>query len=220
MKQITFTDYLFFPGHIHQAKFEWKSFVLFVIAYFFLGMPMSVIGGVVVKALNITNSLKQMELNFFKVVVFAPLVEESLFRLLLKPKLKNLITYSIISIVLISYLFWMEKYVIAFVLLGIQFLVLMLLYKRQEYLRNFYRIYLKRFSYFFYFSVIMFGMVHLTNFKYPELSIWIVLLSPLLILPQLLMGCILGFIRMKWGIIYCILFHATINGIACTLSAI
>lgn len=220
MKQITFINYLQSPSNIHQAKFDWKYFLLFVMAYFFWVMPMGAIIGLLSKVFNITNSLKQMELNFFKVVVIAPLLEESLFRLLLRPKLKNLITYSIISIVFISYLFCTEKYVIAFVLLGIQLSVLILLYKRVEYLRKFYRIYLRRFTYFFYFSVIMFGMVHLTNFKYPELSIWIVLFSPLLVLPQLFMGSMLGFIRMRWGFFYCILFHATINGIAYTLSAI
>lgn len=62
----------------------------------------------------------------------------------------------------------------------------------------------------FYGATIAFALVHLSNF--PNLSeIW--LLSPLLISPQLSLGAFLGFVRVRFGLTWAMLFHAAYNGI-------
>ncbi|WP_321279501.1 type II CAAX prenyl endopeptidase Rce1 family protein [Marinifilum fragile] len=205
----------------NNKKIEWKYFLLLLFVYFLLTIPLGVIIGLLLKAFNITHAFKNNDnLSFWKVVIVAPLIEECLFRLLLKPRFKNLIAYSIITSPFVLYLFRNGEQTIAIVLVGVLVGVALLIFKRQEYLIKFYRIFLKRFSYLFYLSIFVFGFIHLRNFIFPELSIWIVLIFPLLVSPQLIIGGILGFIRMKWGFIYCVLFHAMVNGIIYLLRVI
>ena len=68
----------------------------------------------------------------------------------------------------------------------------------------------KYFKIAFYVFAILFGFVHLTNF---EITRTILLLSPVLVLPQILLGFYLGFIRVKFGLLWSILLHASYNGI-------
>ncbi|MGB5316653.1 MAG: CPBP family intramembrane glutamic endopeptidase [Robiginitalea sp.] len=62
----------------------------------------------------------------------------------------------------------------------------------------------------FYGFTLAFALVHLSN--YPNRSeIWV--LAPLLISPQLNIGLFLGFIRVRFGLSWAIVFHATYNAI-------
>lgn len=70
--------------------------------------------------------------------------------------------------------------------------------------------YKKQFKYIFYAFAILFGYVHITNF---EITTNVILLSPILILPQVILGLILGFLRVKIGLIYSIFLHALYNGV-------
>ncbi len=65
-----------------------------------------------------------------------------------------------------------------------------------------------RFSYVFYAFAIVFGSVHITNF---EISTSVLLLAPLLVAPQIILGCYLGFIRVRFGLLWSILLHACYN---------
>jgi hypothetical protein len=57
---------------------------------------------------------------------------------------------------------------------------------------------------------LLFALIHLSNF--PDLrELWII--APLLISPQFSLGLFLGFIRVRFGLAYAILFHAVYNGI-------
>ena len=70
--------------------------------------------------------------------------------------------------------------------------------------------YKKTFRYIFYGFAIVFGYVHITNF---ELTTNVLLISPILVAPQVLLGLLLGMIRVKLGLIYSILFHGIYNAI-------
>ena len=70
--------------------------------------------------------------------------------------------------------------------------------------------YKKQFKYIFYAFAILFGYVHITNF---EITTNVILLSPILILPQTILGLILGYLRLKIGLIYAMLLHALYNGV-------
>ncbi|WP_299886515.1 CPBP family intramembrane glutamic endopeptidase [uncultured Lacinutrix sp.] len=70
--------------------------------------------------------------------------------------------------------------------------------------------YNRQFKYIFYAFAIAFGYVHLFNF---EIHALIILLSPILVLPQIILGMFLGYIRIKLGLPYSILLHGLYNGI-------
>lgn len=61
----------------------------------------------------------------------------------------------------------------------------------------------------FYLLTTVFALVHLSNFQNLK-EIW--LLTPILIAPQLNVGIFLGFIRVRFGLLWSIGFHAAYNG--------
>ncbi len=64
------------------------------------------------------------------------------------------------------------------------------------------------FNFVFYFFALLFGLVHITNY---EISPNVILLSPILIAPQFILGTYLGFIRVRFGLFWSILLHASYN---------
>ncbi|NAS13515.1 CPBP family intramembrane glutamic endopeptidase [Poritiphilus flavus] len=72
-------------------------------------------------------------------------------------------------------------------------------------------VFFKKSSFFkliFYLFTLAFGFYHITNF---EITTTILVLSPLLVAPQLSVGVFLGFIRVRFGLIWAILLHACYN---------
>ncbi|WP_036154138.1 CPBP family intramembrane glutamic endopeptidase [Maribacter forsetii] len=66
----------------------------------------------------------------------------------------------------------------------------------------------KFFKYAFYVFTIAFGFMHISNF---EMSTQVVLFSPLLVAPQIGVGFLLGFIRVKFGLVWSMALHACYN---------
>tara|TARA_R110000868_G_scaffold4211_13_gene26665 strand:+ start:69703 stop:70260 length:558 start_codon:yes stop_codon:yes gene_type:complete len=66
------------------------------------------------------------------------------------------------------------------------------------------------FKYLFYLSALLFGAVHLSNFESFTGFLW---LAPVLVAPQVFAGFFLGFTRVKLGLGWSILLHASHNGI-------
>ncbi|MFK7811257.1 MAG: CPBP family intramembrane glutamic endopeptidase [Maribacter sp.] len=64
------------------------------------------------------------------------------------------------------------------------------------------------FKYIFYALTLIFGFYHITNF---EITTTVLLLSPLLVAPQISVGALLGFIRVRFGLWWAILLHAVYN---------
>lgn len=62
----------------------------------------------------------------------------------------------------------------------------------------------------FYTIAILFGYIHISNY---ELTPSVLLFSPLLIAPQAFVGLYLGFIRVKFGLLWSIALHACYNGL-------
>jgi membrane protease YdiL (CAAX protease family) len=62
----------------------------------------------------------------------------------------------------------------------------------------------------FYTSAVAFALVHVSNF--PNFSqVWF--LAPLLISPQFFLGLFLGYIRVRFGLLWAMIFHSAYNGI-------
>lgn len=66
----------------------------------------------------------------------------------------------------------------------------------------------KAFKMAFYTFAIIFGLVHITNFN---LTTNVLLLAPILIAPQIILGGYLGFIRVRFGLAWSMLLHACYN---------
>ena len=68
----------------------------------------------------------------------------------------------------------------------------------------------KYFKIAFYSLALLFGYVHLFNF---EITTKVLLFSPLLVLPQIVLGLVFGYIRVRFGLLYSMLLHACYNGV-------
>jgi membrane protease YdiL (CAAX protease family) len=66
----------------------------------------------------------------------------------------------------------------------------------------------KYFKIVFYAFAVIFGLIHLSNF---EITTNVLLLAPILVAPQIILGGYLGFIRVRFGLIWSILLHASYN---------
>jgi uncharacterized protein len=73
------------------------------------------------------------------------------------------------------------------------------------------RIYSQYSSWLFWVATLGFGVVHITNFTKLPMSSWIFI--PLLVLPQIITGFILGYIRVNFGFRWAVLFHGIFNSI-------
>lgn len=71
------------------------------------------------------------------------------------------------------------------------------------------RLFNQHFKTVFWLFTIVFAAIHLTNFG-ASIPIY---LAPLMVLPQFILGLMLGYIRVGWGFWYSVLFHAVHNGI-------
>jgi hypothetical protein len=70
--------------------------------------------------------------------------------------------------------------------------------------------YQKIYPYLFYFSAILFGLVHLFNFK---INLTYILLAPVLVGPQIMAGLIAGYLRVQYNVWIGYLYHAFHNAI-------
>lgn len=66
----------------------------------------------------------------------------------------------------------------------------------------------KSFKIAFYFFAIVFGLIHITNF---EITSTVLLLTPILVLPQLFAGFALGFLRIRFGLRWSVFLHCIYN---------
>jgi hypothetical protein len=62
----------------------------------------------------------------------------------------------------------------------------------------------------FYVFAVLFGLVHISNFT---MTTNVLLLAPILVLPQTLLGGYLGFIRVRFGLGWSMALHACYNGV-------
>jgi uncharacterized protein len=205
-----FLKYLEKPRYIKSEKIDWSLFFKLLALYYFISVPLGLIVGLIIKFLK----FHETEFNYssFRIllagIILGPVIEEILFRFLLKPKHKNFIIFTCFTLSL-AFMFFLKEssiYSIIFLTVGIASFLLCLnnnfLRKTQKYLLNHY-------CSFFYLSCILFGFYHITN--YTPLNYKLILILPVIVFPQMIMGVFLGYIRIKFGIIFSILFHSITN---------
>lgn len=117
-------------------------------------------------------------------VIINPFLEELIFRLCLRFNPRDLTTYSILPVSVI----------------GNQNIA-----KVEKYLS---RLWAGKFALIFFSSALLFAYFHLSNY---ELTNTVLLLSPLLIAPQLITGLFLGYLRIKYNLMLGYFMHAIHN---------
>ncbi len=147
--------------------------------------------------------------NPFRVVLLAPIIEEVLFRLILKySKLNFIIFFSFLSFYIINGTFLNIDYKSYELYVYIVFLLISIKYinKYDEYIKNIIK---KNNKAIIIFSIITFGLIHIFNIKplYWELA----LIYPIYVLPQISMGYFITNLRLKFGFIWGVALHILIN---------
>ncbi len=72
------------------------------------------------------------------------------------------------------------------------------------------RFWISRYKVIFYFSAIVFGFIHITNY---EISPMVLLFAPIIVAPQVVAGLLLGYMRVRHGVISGFILHAMHNTI-------
>ncbi len=148
------------------------------------------------------------------VIIGVPIFEECVYRLYLNPTRFTLATFSGLIFLHFTVNIWYYKSYAQgntyfFILIAI--IVFLLVYCSVTKRLIFY-LGGKYFKPLFYFSAILFGFIHLSN--YGPLSFQKIILSPLIVSSHIICGFVLGYIRIKNGLVWSILLHAIINSIA------
>jgi hypothetical protein len=142
---------------------------------------------------SLQKIFQEMEpvLIFFFAVIMAPLLEEVMFRLILRFRSNFLILWSI------------------------HIGVALQLGQKRSLLKTARKVWDKFYGRVFYLMTMAFGLMHIMNFE-PSLNIY--LLAPILVAPQILIGINLGYLRVRFGLIWSILFHAFYNGVLMSIA--
>jgi uncharacterized protein len=205
-----FIKYLQTPNYLKNEKIQWGLILELFLFYYLVSIPLSIFIGFILKFMDFSET--EINLGTFKMIfvgiIFVPIFEEILFRLLLKPKFYNFILFFFLTAGMMIFFFYKSNHKFFFFFLFLSLLSLVFI-QNKRFLRMAQVFVIRHFSLVFYSSCILFGFYHITN--YSPINYKLILMMPLIVLPQMIGGTFMGFIRIKFGIIYSILFHAVSN---------
>ena len=143
-------------------------------------------------------------------VLWAPVAEELLFRYSLRYPRAILWVVPVMAMVVFSGPSWLSGIALFLVLALLAALDLKGFTGAEEALGwQWRKRYVQWFPWVFHLSVLIFAMVHLSNFRLNDTAFWML---PLLVLPQWMTGLVLGWMRVRSGIATSILMHMMFNG--------
>lgn len=142
--------------------------------------------------------------SFLTVVILAPLIEESVFRYQLKNWFLAFLAWGILISALFYSLFPQQGIISIGILITI--CSIPFYFKTKKTIQ--FQFIKTAFKYHFYSTAIVFGLVHVSNYNQPLQYGWAIVL---LVLPQLFIGFILGYVRMRFGLKNAMIFHAAYN---------
>lgn len=166
-----------------------------------------------------SNSKYRLNYSYLKKIMIigflGPVIEEIIFRLYLNLNriavtisvglmfYANIVSHILRSFQISETMFWSLRIIISLILS-----ILVYTFVKQRLLDQ---IKIKGYRYLFYFSILLFGFLHLSNFA--SINPFMLLMSPLLVLPQLCYGIFIGFVRVKikHGFYLGVLVHILIN---------
>lgn len=187
-------------------KINWGNFFLMLFIYFVFALPLGAIDFITLKLTGISRP--PLDLSLYKKVllgiILAPIYEEVLMRLLLVFNRRNIAIF--ITCCAVFFVYFLIKSNPKFLIYSTLIVAISItcIYHNQclSFINNNYKI-------FFYLSAIVFGLLHVFNFT--GINGYNLIFTPLLVLPQIFMGLILGYLRVNYGFKYGILFHAIVN---------
>jgi membrane protease YdiL (CAAX protease family) len=171
-----------------------KLFSLFIIEVLVMGIFIILISGL--ETLGLVNSEDH---KFNDLIMTWPIWSVLLFTVVIGPFFEELIFR--------SYLRYKKNYLFNFINSLVSLTGFRNEQKLDTFLRSFWK---KRYKFIFYFSAVLFGVVHICNFKF---SYTILLLSPILVAPQIVLGLFIGFLRVRYGFILGFLLHVIHNAL-------
>jgi len=220
-----FWDFLKRPSLLrlsdHKATLK-QDFLWLLLLDIVVAFALAVTFSVLVK-FNFIDEYKEQDLikeygvylSFLLLCVFAPLVEECFFRWHLTKRYATVyfLFFSLSGIIISFVSENLIGYIVFFLLLIISISAHQYLKKQSQTKKQL--IWKKMFQFIFYFSAIIFGIIHLSNFdgltiKDPAFIIYIS--------SQMFGGLSLGYLRIKHGLKYSMLSHACFNLVVLTLS--
>ncbi len=149
----------------------------------------------------------------FVTIIFAPFIEELIFRLPLRIKRNNFIPFIFIGILFVGLSIIhkyfgsvMILYLIPLFLFGIAFT---LNFNKKSF-QSISHLFKSNYKVYFYSFTILFALIHIANYKF---SWQIVFFAPLLVLPQFIGGFLMGFMRIRFGLLWGFFLHALHNTI-------
>ena len=201
-----------------------SSFLKLVWISFLLLLAIDIITGLLfvtpLRYLNLYPSLKEINLtpiNILKVSLLLPIIEELIFRLPLRISKINFITTLSIIIFLVLHKYCLSNVYLALSLSLIFFITLnLLINKKSNFLNKLTIFFNKYFQFIFYFQALIFGFLHLTNYRVDFKYFY---LFPLFAISYISSGCFWGYMRVKYkfGIYICIVSHVVVNSLYCLI---
>jgi uncharacterized protein len=170
-----------------------------------------------------THKLLEFALNtpplllFFTTAITAPVLEELGFRLSLvfKPAYLSLSVLALSPFVLRNITVPDNMPYLKILIASFLSLLVLFLFKVPSLNRLAERFWDRHLRWIVYGFVVFFGLLHISNFG--NLSLKILLYSPLITLPQLLSGFVLSYLRLRFGFQWSLLYHFLWNGSAITI---
>ena len=149
--------------------------------------------------------------SFFIGGIIAPILEEFIFRFYLNSLLGNIIYLFINLFIILQIFYGFEKLQMVIYILAviISILLVSILFEQSILFREKLSFFVtKYFQIFFYFSVLTFALVHVSNLEICNQHSFFIIL---LLLPQFFGGLIFSYARLKWGLKTSILIHSLNN---------
>ena len=173
------------------------------------------LASLVAKEKWLASDWKTISFIILSAVGMGPFVEEVIFRLFLRYH-----PYYLVASVGLQLLFYLNllnvpndhPLLIAAVglLTALGGTVILLLIRHPPYQVRLAQWWHQHFAFVYYYSAVAFGFVHYAVYGLPGSAVWF---APVILAPIILLGLLLGFIRVRYGIWYAILTHSSINAI-------
>jgi membrane protease YdiL (CAAX protease family) len=154
---------------------------------------------------------------FLYVVFFAPIIEETIFRLVLRAKSLYIALSGTFLTAYILFNFF-DNTVFSILILPVTFIIIFRFCSNQS--EKIKRFWIRKFALIYFISAFIFGFAHAMNYSFESTVQYF--LIPVLVFPQLVMGLYYGFIRMYYrkGFLITSLIHIIGNTIAAYLGII
>lgn len=205
---IRFLSFIKNPAYTETfEKIRWSDFFALLFLFYIIEIPLGAIINILIK--NLALVPKPIALCYYQRVMYglllAPIVEELIMRLLLVFTKRNLVIFLANSIILSMVFLFRGSIIKFFFFISITFLFTIILVYHSSSRQFFIRYY----KLFFYLIAILFGLIHISNFNGILMSnfMW----TPLIVIPQIIMGLLSGYIRVTYGFIFAVLLHGLIN---------